>query len=69
MRMKHKVMSLTTGRVRTVTQQTVSHHRRNVTKDETGMIEICMTSSMAKINVTRLKKPTLGVQVARTRAM
>jgi hypothetical protein len=37
-------MIMTTDKVHTGTQQAVSLHRRNTTKGETGMIEICTTS-------------------------
>jgi hypothetical protein len=53
--MKHGVMSLTTDRVSMGTQQAVSLHQRNVTEDETGMTEICVTSSAAKMHVAGSK--------------
>jgi hypothetical protein len=48
--MKHGVTSLTTSRVLAGTRQVVSLHQRNVTKDETGMTEICATSSAVEIH-------------------
>jgi hypothetical protein len=53
--MKHGVMSLTTGKVLTETQQAVSLHRRNVVEDETGMTEICVTPSTTEMHVPELK--------------
>jgi hypothetical protein len=61
MMMKHGVMSLTTGRVHVVTWQAVSLHRRNVTEDETGTIEICMTSSAAEMHVAGSKTGVMSV--------
>jgi hypothetical protein len=53
--MKHGVMSLTTDRVSMGTRQAVSLHQRNMTEDETGMTEICVTSSAAKMHVAGSK--------------
>jgi hypothetical protein len=55
MMMKHRVTSLTTGRVLMGTRQAVSLHRRNATEDKTEMIEICSTSSTAELHATGLK--------------
>jgi hypothetical protein len=52
---KHGVTSLTTGRVRIGTRQAVSLHRRNTVEDETGMTEICATSSVGEMHVTGSK--------------
>jgi hypothetical protein len=53
--MKHKVMSLTTGRVHAGTQQAVSLHQRNAVEDETGMIETCVTSYVVEMHAARSK--------------
>jgi hypothetical protein len=53
MMMKHGVTCLTTDKVLTGTRQVVSLHRRNAAEDETGMTEICATSSMTEMHVAR----------------
>jgi hypothetical protein len=55
MMMKHRVRSLTTGRVLMGTQQAVTLHRRNVAEDKTGMTKICETSSAAEMHAAGLK--------------
>jgi hypothetical protein len=52
---KHGVTSLTTGKVLTGTQQAVSFHWRNTAEVETGMTEICTTSSAAEMHVVGSK--------------
>jgi hypothetical protein len=52
---KHEVTSVTTNRVLIGTRLVVSLHRRNAAEDETGMTEICVTSSAAEMHVARLK--------------
>jgi hypothetical protein len=53
--MKHRVMSVTTGRVPMGTRLAVSLHQRNMTKDEIRMTEICATSSAIEMHTTGLK--------------
>jgi hypothetical protein len=53
--MKHGVMGLTTAKVFVGTQQAVSLHRRNVAEDETGMTEICATSSVVEMHAAGSK--------------
>jgi hypothetical protein len=53
--MKHRVMSLTTGRVNTGTRQAVSLHQRNAAKDETGTTKICVMSSTVEMHKARSK--------------
>jgi hypothetical protein len=55
MMMKHRVMSLTTSRVRAETQLAVSLHQRNVAKGKTGMTEICVMSSAVEMHATGSK--------------
>jgi hypothetical protein len=55
MMMKNEVMSLTTSKVRTGTRQAVSLHWSNTAKDETRMIEICVTSFTTEMHVAGLK--------------
>jgi hypothetical protein len=61
--MRHGVMIMTTSRVRTGTRQAVSLHRRNVAEGETGMTEICATSSMAEMHMTRSKTSVRSTSV------
>jgi hypothetical protein len=63
MMMRHGVMIVTTGRVRTGTRQEVSLHQRNTVKGEIGMIEICVTSSMAEMHTTGSKTGIKSVSV------
>jgi hypothetical protein len=53
--MKDGFMSLTTDRVCVGTRLAVSLHRRNAAEGETRMIEICVTSSAAKMHATGSK--------------
>jgi hypothetical protein len=53
--MKHKVTSMATGRVSMWPQLVVSLHQRNTAEDETGMTEICVTSSTAEMHAAILK--------------
>jgi hypothetical protein len=55
MMMKHGVTSLTTDRVLTETQQTVSLHLRNTADEETRVTEICVTSSVIEMHSAGLK--------------
>jgi hypothetical protein len=52
---KHRAMSLTTGGVHTGTRQVVSLHWRNAAEDKTGMIKICVMSSMVEKHTARSK--------------
>jgi hypothetical protein len=45
-------MVTATDKVRTGAQQAASLHQRNTTEGETGMTEICVTSSAAEMHVT-----------------
>jgi hypothetical protein len=58
---KHGVMSLTTGKVLTGTQQAVSLHRRNATEDKNRMTEICVMSSMAEMHAARNIMLTISI--------
>jgi hypothetical protein len=58
--MKHRVMSVTTGRVPMGTRLAVSLHQRNMTKDEIRMNEICATSSVIEMHVARLKTSAIS---------
>jgi hypothetical protein len=53
--MRHRVLSLTIGRVLTGTRRVVSLHRRNAAEDDTGMTEIYVTSSAVGMHMVRLK--------------
>jgi hypothetical protein len=53
--MKHEVMSLTTDRVSTGTQQAASLHWRNVAEDKTRITEICVMSVAVERYVARSK--------------
>jgi hypothetical protein len=53
--MKHGVTSMTTGRVPMGAWLAVSLHWRNAAEDETGMIDICVTSFVAKMHAVGLK--------------
>jgi hypothetical protein len=53
--MKHRVMSLTTSRVRMRTQLVASLHQRNAAEGETRMTEICTTSSATMMHVAKSK--------------
>jgi hypothetical protein len=48
-------MIISTGRVHTVTRQAISLHWRNMAEGETGMTEICATSSTTEMLTARLK--------------
>jgi hypothetical protein len=61
--MKHKVTSMATGRVSMGPQLVVSLHQRNTAEDETGMTEICVTSSTAEMHAAILK---IGTRSAST---
>jgi hypothetical protein len=50
--MRHWVMVTATDKVRTGAQQAASLHQRNTAEGETGMTEICVTSSAAEMHVT-----------------
>jgi hypothetical protein len=54
MMVKYRVTSLTTDRVHAGTRPTVSLHQRNVTEGRIRMTEICVTSSVAEIQVIGL---------------
>jgi hypothetical protein len=54
MMMKHRVTSLTTGRLHAGTWLEVLLHRRNVAEGKIGMTETCVTLSAAKMHVTGL---------------
>jgi hypothetical protein len=53
--MKHRVMSMTTGRVSMGTELAVSIHQRNAAEDETRMTEISVMSSVAEMGAFGLK--------------
>jgi hypothetical protein len=53
--MKHRVTSLTTGRVLAGTWLAVLLHQRNVAEGKLGMTETCATLSAAKMHATGLK--------------
>jgi hypothetical protein len=57
-------MSLTTGRVSTGIQQAVSLYQRSVAKDDTRMIKICATSSVAEMHAAGLKNGVRSVIVS-----
>jgi hypothetical protein len=61
---KHEVTSLTTGKVLMGTRQAVSLHRKNVAKDETGMTEICATSSAAEMHAARSKIDVISMSAS-----
>jgi hypothetical protein len=61
--MRHRVMIMTTGRVRMGTRQVVSLHRRNVAEGETRMIEICVTSSAAEMHMAESKIGVMSMSI------
>jgi hypothetical protein len=62
-------MIMTTGRVRTGTRQAVSLHWRNAVEGETGMTEICATSSAAEMHVAGSKTDLRSASVLNRSAM